>query len=261
MAQASSHRQIGITTHRRLKTRITKIYATDTEVAQAAASEWLDLLLANKSMTVALSGGRIAKTFFQQVVAQSKFRSAEFANVDFFWADERCVPPTDPESNFYLANEHLLQPLKIGQQKIHRLKGELDPIVAVNQANEEISRTVSSKSNSVPVLDLVILGMGEDGHVASMFPNTSEAIAQTAAPYVHVADSPKPPPNRLSLSYATIAAAKQVWVLACGSGKQDALQQSISPSGTTPLARVLKSRSSIQIFTDINAPFLTHPSS
>ncbi|MGZ4974247.1 MAG: 6-phosphogluconolactonase [Limisphaerales bacterium] len=235
-----------------MKTRTTKIYATDAEVANAAASEWVDLLLANNSMTVALSGGRIAKTFYECVVAQTKFREVEFANVDFFWADERCVGPTDPESNFYLANEHLLQPLKIGQQKVHRLKGELDQIVAVNQANDEISRIAAANTNGKPVLDLVILGMGEDGHVASLFPNTPDSITSTTAAYLHVNNSPKPPPNRLSLSYAAIAAAKRVWILASGAGKKQALQESVSPSGSTPLARVLRSSTAAQIFTDIN---------
>lgn len=234
-----------------MKTRLTKILATDAEVANAAASEWVDLLLANKSMTVALSGGRIAKSFFERVVAQTKFRTVEFANVDFFWADERCVPPTDLESNFYLANEHLLQPLKIGEQKIHRLKGELDPIVAVNQANQEISR-IATVTNGMPSLDLVILGMGEDGHVASLFPNTPPTITDTTAPYLHINNSPKPPPTRLSLSYAAIAAAKRVWVLATGAAKKQALQESLSPSSTTPLGRVLKSSKASMIFTDIN---------
>jgi 6-phosphogluconolactonase len=234
-----------------LKTRHLKISATDTEVANAAASEWVDLLLANKSMTVALSGGRIAKTFYERIVAQTKFRSVEFNQVDFFWADERCVAPTDPESNFYLANQFLFQPLKIWQQKIHRLKGELDPVVAVNQANEEISRIASVGTTGVPVLDLVILGMGEDGHVASLFPNTPDPITATSSAYLHINNSPKPPPNRLSLSYAAIAAAKRVWVLATGAGKKQALQESLSLSGTTPLVRVLKSSTASQIFTDI----------
>jgi 6-phosphogluconolactonase len=234
------------------KTRTIKIYASDTDVARAAACDFVDLVRSHKPLTVALSGGRIAATFFGEIVAQVRNRRVEFANVDFFWADERCVPPTDPESNFQVANEHLFQPLKIGDQRIHRLKGELAPAIAVAQASEELTRP----------LDLVILGMGEDGHTASLFPNTPQVIKESTATYVHVANSPKPPPNRLSLSYAAIAAANDVWVLVSGAGKKQALQDSLTVRGTctsierpshvsTPLGRVLALRPHSKIYTDI----------
>jgi 6-phosphogluconolactonase len=222
-------------------TRVTKVYASDADLAKAAASDFINLVRSRKPLTVALSGGRIAKTFFDEIVSQVRNRHVEFTNVDFYWADERCVPPSDPESNFLLANEHLFQPLKIGEQRIHRLKGELAPAVAVEHAAEELSGP----------LDLVILGMGEDGHVASMFPNTPDAIKQSTAPFVNIANSPKPPPNRLSLTYAALAAAKDVWVLASGSGKQAALKESLAVKGSTPLARVLSSRTHSTVYTDV----------
>src|SRR5436190_19343622 len=118
-------------------TRLTKVFASDADLAKAAACDLVDLVRSKKPLMIALSGGRIAKTFFDEIVAQVRNRRVEFTNVDFFWADERCVPPTDPESNFYLANEHLLQPLKIGEQRIHRLKGELAPAVAAEHASED----------------------------------------------------------------------------------------------------------------------------
>jgi 6-phosphogluconolactonase len=222
-----------------------RTFASDVELAKTAAAEWVSQVQASSRHTVAFSGGRIAKAFYTSIAELAKTRALEFGNVDFFWADERCVPPNDPESNFYLANQNLFQPLKIGEQRIHRLKGELDPNVAVAQANADYSRIAATG------MHLVILGMGEDGHVASLFPNAPDAIAEIAAPYLHVANSPKPPPNRLSLSYAAIAAAKHVWVLASGAGKQVAFKESISGSGKTPLARVLQSRAHTKLFTDI----------
>lgn len=232
-------------------TRITKVFASEADLAKAAACDFVDLVRSKKPLTVALSGGRIAKTFYNEIVAQVRNRRVEFSNVDFFWADERCVPPTDPESNFYLANEHLFQPLKIGEQRIHRLKGELSAAIAVEQAAEEISRVASHNDAGLPVLDVVILGMGEDGHVASLFPNTPDAINQSTAPFVHIENSPKPPPNRLSLSYTVLAAAKDVWVLASGAGKQAALKESLAVKGNTPLARVLDSRTHSTVYTDV----------
>jgi 6-phosphogluconolactonase len=246
------------------KTRITKIYASDSDLARAAACDLVDLVRSVKPLIIALSGGRIAKTFFDEIVAQVRNRQIEFNNVEFFWADERCVPPSDPESNFYLANEHLLQPLGVGEQRIHRLKGELSPAIAAAQASEELRQVAKCNEQNLPVLDLVILGMGEDGHVASLFPNTPDAINESTMPFVHIENSPKPPPNRLSLSYAALAAAKDVWVLASGAGKQAALKESLIVSGTcskhersvtphppTPLARVLRLRSNSKIYTGI----------
>jgi 6-phosphogluconolactonase len=223
-----------------------RLFSNDTELAGAAAAKWLALVQSKAVQSVALSGGRIAKTFFESIVSEARAKTIELAHVDFFWADERCVPPTDPESNFYVANQYLLQPLKIGEQKIHRLKGELNPTVAVELAIEDITRGGGNL-----VLDLVILGIGEDGHIASLFPNTPSAASDTTAPFLHISNSPKPPPNRLSLSYATIAAAKDVWVLASGSGKRAALKESLDANGKTPLARVVQSRQTTKIFTDI----------
>ena len=93
------------------------------ELACAAASAWLDEIetanRAGKTHCVALSGGHIAQKFFAAVAEQARARAVSFGRVHFFWADERCVPPDDPESNFHLAKELLFAPLKIGDAQIH----------------------------------------------------------------------------------------------------------------------------------------------
>ncbi len=229
-------------------------FASADELARAAASAWLDEIeaanRAGKLHCVALSGGRITQKFFNETVAQAKVRSASFANVHFFWADERCLPPTDPESNFKIANELLFMPLNIAAEKIHRLRGE-DPLQsAVKAAEAELCRIAPQNINSRPVLDLVLLGMGEDGHVASLFPNAGPEILNCAAPYLAVGNSPKPPPTRISLSYQTIADARQVWALVSGVGKADVLRETLKPDGRTPLARVICLRP-VKIFSDV----------
>jgi 6-phosphogluconolactonase len=93
--------------------------------------------------------------------------------------------------------------------------------------------------------------MGEDGHVASLFPGAAPEVERARVPFLHITNSPKPPPQRLTLSYAALAAARAVWVLASGGGKEAALRESLSPTGTTPLANVIRSRSQTRIFTDI----------
>jgi 6-phosphogluconolactonase len=261
------------------------------ELASCAAGAWLDEIesanRAGKMHCVALSGGRIAQEFFAASGAQAEARKISFERVHFFWADERCVPSDDPESNFKIANELLFAPLKIPASQIHRIRGEDSPDKAVTLATAEILHVVSTAppsprrgegrgeeavvSNSKPLtptltplgrgegvyslatLDLIFLGMGEDGHVASLFPGDIDAADSEKAVYRVVNNSPKPPPRRISLSYGAMTAAKQVWVLVSGAGKAPAFGESLKPDGKTPLARVIRSRSMTRIYSDIKA--------
>lgn len=228
-------------------------FANADELASRAASLWLDEIESanrvGKNYCVALSGGRITQKFFATTAEQAKARKISFERVHFFWADERCVPPTDPESNFKMANELLFAPLKISENQIHRLRGEDLPENAVKFADAEL-RQIAPNKNGRAILDLIFLGMGEDGHVASLFPGKTEGTNPKEI-FCTVGNSPKPPPNRLSLSYAAIATAKQVWVLASGAGKEAALRDSLNFSGKTPLARVIQSRQNTRIFSEI----------
>jgi 6-phosphogluconolactonase len=230
-------------------------FADADELSQAVASAWLDEIKtanrAGKSHCVALSGGRISRKFFAAVAEQAKARAVFFGRVHFFWADERCVPPDDAESNFRLANELLFAPLKITGAQFHRIRGEDSPEAAAKAASAEISKIAPVNETSQPVLDLIFLGMGGDGHVASLFSNASADIVSCAMPFLAVENSPKPPPNRVTLSYAVIAAARQVWVLVSGTGKEAALRESLEPDGHTPLARVIHLCPRAKIFTDI----------
>ncbi|MEP6662603.1 MAG: 6-phosphogluconolactonase [Verrucomicrobiota bacterium] len=229
-----------------------KKFADDNELAQNVADLWLSRVTKTPAQTVALSGGTIAGKFFQQIAERSSAQKISLSQVDFFWADERCVPPGDSQSNFLLADENLFRPLKIAPARIHRLDGELEPSLAVAKANQEISQSVSERKNQQPSLDVVFLGVGPDGHVASLFPHATEAIWNCAASFLFVENSPKPPPRRISLSLAALVAAKEIWVLASGSGKESILRESLSPAGKTPLARVIQARQQTRIFTDVN---------
>jgi 6-phosphogluconolactonase len=233
-------------------------FASADLLARDAASSWLDEIAAAnraaKPHCVALSGGRIALKFFTSVVEQSKARAISLGLVHFFWADERCVPPDDAESNFRAAHELLFAPLQIADAQIHRIHGEDLPEIAAQKANMDIGHVVPKNSDGQPVLDLIFLGLGEDGHVASLFQNAmseTQKIANRNESFIVVTDSPKPPPRRISLNYAAIAAAKQVWVLASGSGKEIAMKESLEVNGRTPLARVIQSRAQTKIFSDI----------
>ena len=160
------------------------------------------------------------------------------------------MPPGDKESNFRLAKELLFAPLKIPENQIHRIRGEDSPEAAAKAASTEISKIAPLNETGQPVLDLIFLGMGEDGHVASLFPGESNVLILDKVIYRAVNNSPKPPSNRVTLGYAVIAAARQVWVLVSGVGKEAALRESLFSKGHTPLARVTQFRTHTNFFSD-----------
>jgi 6-phosphogluconolactonase len=229
-------------------------FAAANELAQAVASAWLDEIetanRAGQRHCVALSGGRIAQNFFAAVTDQAVARAIFFERVHFFWADERCVPPDDAGSNFAIARRLLFAPLKIADNQIHRIRGESAPETAAKAASAEISKIASLNEAGQPVLDVIFLGMGEDGHVASLFPSDLDVSISDNTIYRAVKNSPKPPPNRVTLTCAAITAAKQVWVLVSGAGKEAALRESLCSQGRTPLARVAQFRTRTKIFCD-----------
>lgn len=216
--------------------------ASDLVLANLAADEWVQQLPAAAAgpYLAAFSGGRIAKHFL--AATAGKLKGHNYSHLHFYWADERCVPSQDPESNFHLAQQNLFEPLCINPAQIHRIRGEDPPHVAAQKATAEL------KGKGLPALDIIFLGMGEDGHVASLFPGG--VVEEPGAIYYPVVAS-KPPPNRITMSYGVLAAAKSVWVLASGEGKADALKKSLQEGSSTPLGRVLSSRSMTRIFTDI----------
>lgn len=192
------------------------------------------------------------RKLFASTVRCAEESGLAWHGVEFFWADERCVPPTDPESNYRLADEMLFQPARISPRCIHRIQGELSAAAAARLAGEELSLIADKRDGALPILDLVLLGMGEDGHVASLFPGHSSPALDSNALFVAIDDSPKPPATRVTLGYELIASALEVWVLASGKGKAAALQGSLLSDGQTPLARVIRKRAVTKIFTDIS---------
>jgi 6-phosphogluconolactonase len=222
-------------------------------LTDAVARRWLAEVTAGathgKGFSVALSGGRIARPLYETVVATTGTRLEPWREVEFFFADERWVPLDDPASNYRLARQYLFDPLRIANHRVHPLQvsGELE--FAVTQAQAEVLRATTLNVQGDPVLDLVILGMGEDGHVASLFPDAPPAVFESRAVYLAVR-GPKPPPQRVTLSYAVLAAARRVWVLVSGAGKGSVLKASLAAAATTPLAHVLRSRRHTVLFTD-----------
>jgi 6-phosphogluconolactonase len=226
---------------------------TPEALAERAAADLIGLLLRRADLSrnfgIALSGGRIAKTFYDALVRLSKGRQP-FDSVHFFWADERCVPPSDPENNYVTAREHLFQPLAIPEENIHRIRGEIDLAFAVREAEAELCRLMPLSAAGQPVLDLVILGMGEDGHVASLFPAEDARLVEDDRVYRHVMAA-KPPPSRITLGYQPILAAREVWALISGSGKAAAFARLQQGDQALPISRVAARRAAMTVYHDL----------
>lgn len=230
----------------------------DTEtLVQQVAARWLDAVdaaaAAGRPFHVALSGGRVAGRFMAVAQTLGAARQTRWSGVHCHWGDERCVPPDHAESNYKLAQTALLDPAGIAVERRHRLRGELPPDEAARLAEQELARVTGTATGSVPVLDLVFLGMGEDGHVASLFPGAPESVVASERWVIPVI-GPKPPPQRLSVTFRVLAAAKEVWVLASGAGKEQALAESLRAGGTTPLAHLISLRTRTTIMTDLPRP-------
>jgi 6-phosphogluconolactonase len=223
-------------------------------LAKEAAQHFVEAISTRAPFHVALSGGRIAKTFYEAIVSIVRADHQNVDHVHFFFADERCVPPTDPESNFITARQSLFDPLHIRAEQIHRIHGETDDTYAAKEAEAELCRIAPMDSAGQPILDLVILGMGEDGHTASLFPGEPESLINDSAVYRAVT-AVKPPPRRITLGYACLKAARQLIVLASGKGKESILRQVLKEiseaSPKLPLARVVHDHQDALILTDV----------
>ncbi|MBM3848812.1 MAG: 6-phosphogluconolactonase [Verrucomicrobia bacterium] len=226
-------------------------------LVQQVAGRWLDAVEASAAggqpFHVALPGGRVAGRFMAAAQALGASRGTRWGHVQFHWGDERCVPPDHADSNYLLAQTALLDPAGIPVDHRHRLRGELPPEEAAHLAEAELARVTGTPASGVPVLDLMFLGMGEDGHVASLFPGAPKSVTNSDR-WVLPVVGPKPPPQRLSLTFRVLAAAKEVWVLASGAGKEEALAQSLRPGGTTPLAHLISLRERTSLLTDLPLP-------
>jgi 6-phosphogluconolactonase len=215
----------------------------DAHAAAETARTVLDAFVSagERNFALALSGGRIAPHLFKELVQQARSRRTPLAEADFFWADERCVPPTHAESNLQVARTHLLDPLAVPGHHVHRLAGGLPPADAVAQANADWAAWAVRRGAAAARLDCVLLGVGEDGHVASLFPGNLGTDWEAHAPFRAVI-GPKPPPQRLTLGYGPILDARQVVVLATGTGKEDILRRALAGDPTLPLGRILAGR-------------------
>ena len=186
--------------------------------AQFVLSRLEDALAGPGAATVALSGGSGPRAMFARLAA-APFR---WDRVHFFWVDERCVPITHPDSNFRTALETLLRPARIPHAQIHRIVGELRPEAAAARYVEEIRDFFGLEDDAQPRFDVIHLGLGPDGHTASLFPGEpllEDRAGIAAAAYVEKLNS-----WRVTLLPGALLAARHTVLLATGEAKREAVR-------------------------------------
>lgn len=198
---------------------------------------------------VALSGGGTPERTYRLLGEDP----AALADTEWWFADERCVAPEDVESNYRLAQETLLAPAGIEERLVHRMRGELGPAAGARQYESELRERLGAGPDGMVLLDLVVLGIGPDGHVASLFP-ASATLAEERALCLGVEDSPKPPPERITLSLPVLRAARGCLLLAVGPSKADALSAMLGdPTPRVPASLLRRERLTV-ITDDAAAP-------
>jgi 6-phosphogluconolactonase len=192
------------------------------EAAEDCAAYILDLLTETlrgaPRATIAISGGSTPKLLFA-ALAEARF---DWARVHFFWVDERCVPPTDAQSNFKLAGETLLAPAQVPPENVHRIYGELPPAQGAARYIEDLQAFFSPPAGELPRFDILHRGMGADAHTASLFPGDPLILdRQGLAAHVWVE---KLKMDRVTLLPGVLLAAKRTILQVSGGEKADALR-------------------------------------
>jgi 6-phosphogluconolactonase len=207
---------------------------------------------------LALSGGSTpARTY--RLLADA---IASWDGVEIWFADERCVAAEDEESNYRLAREALLDPAAIPPEQVHRMEGELGPDEGAQRyadlLGERVAGSRSGENDALPALDVILLGIGPDGHVASLFPGAPILDADPELLCLGVSDSPKPPPRRITLTLSVLRAARSCVLLATGAAKADAVDAMLGePTRHVPASLLRRERLTV-ILDDDAAPAGPH---
>lgn len=181
--------------------------------------------------TIALAGGATPRAAYQRLAA----RCPPWGRAAFYFGDERCVPPDAEGSNYGMAFEALLDRLPLRPEQIHRIPGELQPHEAAAAAEADLRASVPG--DPWPVLDLVVLGMGPDGHTASLFPGAAE-VEEAERLMIPVLRPEMPQPWRVSMTLPVLNAAKQVLILVGGAAKAPVVPRAIAGDPSLPAGRI-----------------------
>lgn len=183
---------------------------------------------------LALSGGNTPRPVYRELAARAQDLSWERTFITF--GDERCVPPSDPQSNFRMAQESLFTPAAVPERSIARLRGEIDPQVAAQEYEEQLDVLAVQKGEVVYRHDLILLGLGDDGHTASLFPGTAaldEKLRKVVANFV-----PKFNTWRLTFTYPLLQQARRILFMVDGNKHAELIDAVLKGDFRYPAARI-----------------------
>ncbi len=226
--------------------RTIRTFTDTSSLSEAAGHEFvrcaLEAVAARGRFAVALSGGSTPRRLYQLLAAAPWRDQVDWGRVEIFWGDERCVPPDHPESNYRMARETMLAHLPIPAEHIHRMEAErADHDAAAREYEATIGRVFgASTGGEPPAFDLILLGMGPDGHTASLFPHTKALDEMTR--WVVANFVPKFDTDRLTLTRPILNRAREVLFLVAGADKAEPLAEVL----TGPAAPVRLPSQSIQ---------------
>lgn len=217
------------------------VHADPDLLAEAVAARMLVRLIdaqsARDTASLVLTGGRVASAVYRAVAASPARLAVEWSKVTVWWGDERFLPSGDPERNETQARVALLDSLPLDPARVHPMPASdgpdgNDPEAAAARYAATL-RAAAPGSAELPPIDLLMLGVGEDGHVASVFPG-QPAIYETR-PVSAVRGAPKPPPIRITLTPPAINTAEEVWLIAAGHDKAAAVGMAVSGAGAAQI--------------------------
>ncbi len=239
------------------------IVRTDVEaLAQAAAERILTAAAAaiadRGRFTIALAGGSTPAALYRLLAAPSHVARLDWLATEVFFGDERCVPPDHEWSNYAMAWRSLLRHVPLPPEQLHRMRGELPPAVAAESYSRILTHTIDSAGAPWPPLDVILLGMGEDGHTASLFPGMAVlAERSTAVVATEVPSYVRPQVPRVTLTLPVLNAAREVMFLVAGEGKAGMIERVLKgdqsgegEDGRAPAARVRPSHGQLSWFLD-----------
>ena len=213
------------------------------DLAQQAAAEFAKLaqssLREKRRFAVALSGGSTPRALYSLLATPEFTRQISWPQIHLFWGDERCVPPDNPESNYRMVREALLAKTEIPPDNIHRMAGEKEPHIAAAEYEEELRDFFQLAPNAFPRFDLILLGLGEEGHTASLFPS-SEALQETKR-LVVATYAAKLNAHRLTLTLPVLNHGAVVLFLIAGASKAPIVTEILRDDGQAarfPAARI-----------------------
>ncbi|MGW0803706.1 6-phosphogluconolactonase [Nonomuraea sp. NPDC002799] len=202
-------------------------------VAARIITRLVDTQSARGSASIVLTGGTVGIATLAAIAATPARDAVDWRRLDVWWGDERFVPSGDPERNETGARQALLDHVDLDPERVHVMRGPDSGMTAEESADSyaaELRAAARPEDHGpVPSFDVMLLGMGPDAHVASLFPGMP-ALYDTR-PAVSVHGSPKPPPTRITLTLPAIQASREVWLIAAGEEKSGAVRLALSDSG------------------------------